>query len=69
MERNVLRDVLEEVDRKDVLLRAAYDLLRKCDESAYVLSAMETTVHYDGCECDGYCLMVDIFEVLELDED
>ena len=47
-------------DRKTVLLKACYDMLKKCDESHFVTSPMETTVHYDDADCDGFCLMEDI---------
>jgi hypothetical protein len=54
--------------RKDVLLKAAYDVLKKCDESRYVLNAMSTTVHYDDAQCDGTCLMNDIAVELGIDD-
>ena len=47
-------------DRKLVLLRACYDMLKKIDESHYVISPFETTVRYDDADCDGSCLMEDI---------
>jgi len=47
-------------DRKVTLLKACRDMLKKCDESIYVRSPMETTVFYDGADCDGYCLLEDI---------
>lgn len=52
-------------DRKTVLLRACYDMLKKCDQSHYTISPMETTVFYDEADCDGGCLMDDI--AIELD--
>jgi hypothetical protein len=54
-------------DRKTTLLKAAYDLLRKCDEGPYVKNALEETVFYDDADCDGFCLMEDIMNELELD--
>ncbi len=54
------------MDRKDVLLKAAYDLLKKQKESHYVLNLLEETAHYDGTDCDGYCLMGDIASELDL---
>lgn len=53
-------------DRKVILLRAAYDLLKKCERSYYVLHAPNVTVTYDGAECDGSCLMSDIEDELGL---
>ena len=47
-------------DRKTVLLKACLDMLKKCDDSHFVVSPMEVTVFYDDAECDGYCLMEDI---------
>jgi hypothetical protein len=59
----------EEITRKEVLLRAAYDLLTKCERSRYVLNANETTIFYDGAECDGSCLREDIAIELDIDSD
>ena len=56
-------------DRKDILLKAAYDLLKQCEKSSYVLNALSTTTHYDDAECDGYCLMDDIAMELGLDDE
>jgi hypothetical protein len=53
-------------DRKIVLLKACYDMLKQIDDAGYVISPFETTVHYDEADCDGYCLMEDI--ELELEE-
>ena len=46
--------------RKVTLLRACRDILKKCDDSHFVVSPMEVTVFYDGADCDGYCLLEDI---------
>lgn len=56
-------------NRKEILLRAAYDLLKKADESHYVLEANTITVFYDDAECDGSCLREDIAIELGIDED
>lgn len=60
-------------DRRITLLKAAYALLKKCDQGPYVKNAMEQTVFYDESDCDGSCLMMDIEDCLlefgvELDE-
>lgn len=55
-------------DRKDILLRAAYDILTKCNRSHYVLNAVEITAFYDGTNCDGACLREEIAEILGIDE-
>ncbi len=54
-------------DRKDILLRACYDMLKQCRDAHYVVSPMETTVFYDGADCDGSCLMEDIADVLDIE--
>jgi len=48
------------VDRKTVLLKACRDMLIKCRDSPYVICPMDTTVFYDGTDCDGGCLLDDI---------
>ena len=53
-------------DRKKVLLKAAYDILVKCDKGPYVVNALEQTAFYDETDCDGYCLKDDIYNELEL---
>lgn len=47
-------------DRKVTLLRAAHELLKRQDESHYVLNLLMETVRYDDADCDGWCLMQDI---------
>jgi hypothetical protein len=49
-----------DLDRKAVLLRAAYDLLKKQENSRIALYLLSETVYYDGADCDGECLMEDI---------
>lgn len=56
-------------DRRLVLLRAAYDLLKQAEEDHFVRQATEITVHYDDTECDGYCLMEDIATELGIEEE
>lgn len=57
------------VNRKDVLLRAAYDLLTRAHDSHYVLDANSITVFYDEANCDGSCLREDIAVELGLERD
>lgn len=52
-------------DRAIVLLKAALELLRKCDNSPYVLDVLGETAYYDEADCDGYCLMYDIRNYLD----
>ena len=54
-------------NRRDVLLRACYDLLKKANESDYVGDVMSMTVHYDEADCDGHCLMDDIASELGIE--
>jgi hypothetical protein len=54
-------------DRKETLLRAAYDLLKRSAQTSFVESATSIMTHYDDADCDGYCLMDDISSELELD--
>lgn len=56
-------------DRKVILLRATYDILKKCDELLYVANVLETVVDYDGTRCNGYCLMQDIKDELNIDDE
>ena len=59
---------MENENRYKILLKAAYDLLKKQDGSYYVLNLLEEDVEYDGVVCDGYCLIEDIAEVLGIEE-
>lgn len=56
------------MNRKDVLLRACFDLLQKQAESPYVLNLLDETVHYDDSDCDGSVLMEDIAVELDIDD-
>ena len=55
-------------NRKDILLRATYDILKKCDEGPYVKDVFGETAIWDDAECDGKCLMEEIGEILGIDE-
>ena len=59
---------MSNTNRKDILLKAAYDLLKKCDDAPFVAEVVSETVFYDGADCDGYCLMEDIKHELNLEE-
>ena len=56
-------------DRKDILLQATYDLLKKQENSHYVLNLLSETVFYDEADCDGSCLMDDIAMELGIAEE
>jgi len=55
-------------DRKITLLKACRDLLRKQNDSSYVLNLLSETVFYDDVDCDGYCLLEDIEMELKMSE-
>lgn len=55
-------------DRKITLLKACRDLLKKQDNSHFVLNLLSETVHYDEADCDGNCLLDDIEIELALQE-
>jgi hypothetical protein len=57
-----------DTNRKDILLRAAYDLLMRSDEPGYVQEAQAILVRYDDADCDGHCLMNDIAIELDIDD-
>ncbi len=54
--------------RKEVLLRAAYDLLKRADDSPYVMDPLGIPTRFDNANCDGHCLMEDIKHELGLEE-
>ncbi len=68
--RNLIRgyNVVSE-DIRDILLRAAYDLLKKCQESAYVEPVMEQTAEWGGVIGSGLDLMEVIAEHLDTQEE
>lgn len=59
---------MKDENRKDVLLKAAYDILKKCEKSRFVENVLSTTAIWDDAECDGYCLMGEIANELGIDE-
>ncbi len=54
--------------RRETLLRAAYDLLRRSCIGPYVQDATSILVHYDGFDSDGSGLMTEIAHDLGLDD-
>ena len=59
---------MSDPDRKEVLLRAAYDLLKRSDAPGYVQETLGILTRYDDANCDGYCLMNDIAIELDIDD-
>ena len=66
---------LDALNRAKTLLKAAGELLKKQEDSFYVLNLLRETIYYDGAECDGSCLLDDIrywfdeFTTENIDED
>lgn len=56
----------EAIKRRDELLRAAYDLIKRNASRHFVLEAVNERTHYDECDNDGYALMNDIALELNL---
>lgn len=50
--------------REQLLLKVAYQLLKKQENSYYILNLLEESTVWDGVHCDGYCLMEDINDLL-----
>jgi hypothetical protein len=57
------------MNRKDILLRAAFDLIARSEMSSFVLAPGEVMVHYDDADCDGLCLKEDIANELGISVD
>ena len=53
-------NLLDALDRARTLLKAAGTLLKKQEDSYYVLNLLAETIYYDGAECEGSCLLDDI---------
>lgn len=54
------KNLLDALSRAKTLLKAAGTLLKKQEDSNYVLNLLAETVYYDEAECDGSCLLDDI---------
>lgn len=58
---NFMDNYLQEaLNRARTLLKAAGTLLKKQEDSYYVLNLLAETIYYDEAECDGSCLLDDI---------
>jgi hypothetical protein len=55
-----LKKVVEHEKYELMLLKAVYQILKKQDESCYVLNLLAETAVYGGAESDGYCMMGEI---------
>jgi hypothetical protein len=61
--------VSKKLARAEVLLQAAFDILKQQHDSGEVLNCLSLTANYDGTECDGHCLMEDIAAELDIELD
>ena len=55
----------QQEDRAKILLKAAHEILTKCNQAAFVQDVMSVTAIWDEAECDGNCLMEEIGELIE----
>jgi hypothetical protein len=62
-------DLTQQLERCKVLLKATYDILKKCDEGCEIKDVFAQIAHWDGADCDGGCLMEDIKNYLELEDE
>ena len=53
-------NLMDALNRARTLLKAAGTLLKKQEDSNYILNLLAETVYYDEAECDGACLVDDI---------
>ena len=53
-------NLINALNRARTLLKATGTLLKKQEDSNYVLNLLAETVYYDEAECDGSCLLDDI---------
>lgn len=53
-------NLMDALNRARTLLKAARALLKKQEDSNYILNLLAETIYYDEAECDGACLVDDI---------
>lgn len=54
----------EQQERTKILMQATLDILKKCNEGIYVKNVMEVSAIWDEAECDGYCLMEELEDLI-----
>jgi hypothetical protein len=59
-----MKQLQSELTQEQTLLRAAWQILQKQDDSGYVLNILEQATVWDGAMCDGNCLMDEIGDLL-----
>jgi hypothetical protein len=60
-----MKELQEELTQDQILLRAAYQILEKQNNTSYVLNVLEQTSVWDGVTCDGGCLLEEIGNYLD----
>jgi len=56
-----------DTDRANILLRAVLDIAKKCDDGSR--DFLCETAFYDDADCDGYCLIQDIKDYLDIGDE
>tara|TARA_R110002096_G_C14052450_1_gene673493 strand:- start:75 stop:305 length:231 start_codon:yes stop_codon:yes gene_type:complete len=59
-----MKQLQKDLTREQTLLRVAWQLLQKQNDSCYVLNVLEQSTVWDGVMCDGGCLMEEIGDLL-----
>jgi hypothetical protein len=59
-----LQKEISDNDKLLILARAAYQLLKKQENSSYVLDLLGESTVWDCVECDGHCLMNELEDIL-----
>lgn len=57
-----------DINMQQELLKAAYELLKKCNQGPYVKNVLTESVSYSGIDGDGFSLANDIANLLKLEE-
>lgn len=63
--RNTVGEILQFNRRAIILLKATSDILKKVEKDHYAQVFFGKTAVWDDVECDGYCLMEEINDLLE----
>lgn len=63
-----MKQLQESLTREQILLRAAAQILDKQNGSSYVLDVLSQTTVWDGATCDGYCLLEEIQDLLDMSD-
>lgn len=58
--------LIDNIEQKDILLKATHSVLKECNKGIYVKNAMSIEVNHDSYGGDGYSLMNDIADLLDI---